>query len=412
MCSATDGPDRNEEVQQIPDFVGYWNWRIAKSGEPGLHPIEMEAIEITKGAIAKAARYVAKRRCNKVSVVVDDTTYSVAGEILCKELENKGMDARLTVILPDRRGDVVADEVSVIQVLLDIQQHGAEMVFAAGGGTIHDIVRYAAYTAHIPFVSIPTAPSVDGFTSKGAPIIVRGEKITIPAVAPVALFADLDILVHAPQALVAAGFGDMIGKHTALFDWRFGHLIAGEPYSPLVAEMTREALQQCEQAVSGIAERSEAGIRTLMQALIQSGLAMLVFGQSHPASGAEHHLSHYWEMEYLRTGKKQLLHGAKVGAATVEIARLYKRIREAGEWVELCRTDEEAVKWDEVLQQIEALPDEAKIARLLHQVGCPASVGELPVSDELVRRSLLEAHHVRQNRHTLLRACNERRESV
>ncbi len=60
-----------------------------------------------------------------------------------------------------------------------------------------------------------------------------------------------------------------------------------------------------------------------MNALIQSGLAMLMFGQSHPASGGEHHLSHYWEMEFLQKNRRQVLHGAKVGVSTILLTTLY-----------------------------------------------------------------------------------------
>ncbi len=104
--------------------------------------------------------------------------------------------------------------------------------------------------------------------------------------------------------MVAAGFGDMLGKYTSLFDWKFGSLTAGEPYSQTAADITRNALQMCVDHAESIAKRDEDGIRLLISALIESGLAMLLFGQSHPASGAEHHLSHYWEMEYIRLGKK------------------------------------------------------------------------------------------------------------
>jgi glycerol-1-phosphate dehydrogenase [NAD(P)+] len=65
-----------------------------------------------------------------------------------------------------------------------------------------------------------------------------------------------------------------------------------------------------------------------MDALLESGYCMLDFGSSRPASGAEHHYSHYWEMKLLREGRPAILHGAKVGVATVLVAGLYDRIRQ------------------------------------------------------------------------------------
>lgn len=258
------------------------------------------------------------------------------------------------------------------------------------------------FSSWTPFISVPTAPSVDGFNSKGAPIIIRGEKKTIAAIGPDAIFADLELLANAPSAMIAAGFGDMLGKYTSLLDWSFGAAEGGEDYSEVVAKITIDALHKCILHVEQIASRDQEGIRILIEALIESGLAMLLFGQSHSASGSEHHLSHYWEMEYIRLGKRQLLHGAKVGVACAEISKLYHA---------LAADEEEGLAFaslpDKVRSEIAALPTEQEIRSWLRQVGGPATTEELGVDEELLTRSLREAHQVRLNRYTLLRAYNE-----
>lgn len=266
-----------------------------------------------------------------------------------------------------------------------------------------------------PFISVPTAPSVDGFTSTGAPIIIKGEKKTIPASAPEAIFADLDILINAPQSLVAAGFCDMLGKTTSLFDWKFAHWAAGEPYCPAAERITRQALTDCVNHVQEIAKREVGGIRVLTNALIESGLAMLIFGQSHPASGAEHHLSHYWEMEYLRLGKKQLLHGAKVGAACVEIAKLYHHSMKEERLLKALASsakDQEKLerihsRWEDIMELIKSVPEPSELRKLIRIMDGPATPAELGIDKELLTRSMKEAHQVRLNRYTMLRALNE-----
>lgn len=369
--------------------------------EQTLKSIEINPLMIEAGAIQQVAPYLKEKNYKRVIVAADAITYEIAGKALKEAIESFSISAHVTLIKPDRQGDVIADEASIVQLLLDIQQTGAEVVIAAGSGTIHDISRYAAYTAGIPFVSVPTAPSVDGFNSKGAPIIIRGEKKTIAAIGPDAIFADLELLANAPAPMIAAGFGDMLGKYTSLLDWSFGAAEGGEPYSEAVAEITRIALLKCVEHVEQIASRDQEGVRILIEALIESGLAMLLFGQSHSASGAEHHLSHYWEMEYIRLGKRQLLHGAKVGVACAEISKLYHRLVAEENGLAFAANPEKARR------EIDALPDEQTIRNWLHQVGGPAATGELGVSDELLARSLLEAHLVRPNRYTLLRAFNE-----
>lgn len=384
--------------------------------ESALQAIDMDLM-IEAGAIGHVASYLAEKSYHKVIIVADDITYEIAGRTLEESIGHVGISNQVTIIKPNQQGDVIADEASIIQLVLDIQKCAPEIVIAAGSGTIHDITRYAAYTTGIPFVSVPTAPSVDGFNSKGAPIILRGEKTTIQAIGPDAIFADLAILTQAPRTMVAAGFGDMIGKYTSLFDWKFGSLVAGEPYSVPVADITRNALQSCVDQVDLIAQRDEEGIRTLISSLIESGLAMLLFGQSHSASGAEHHLSHYWEMEYIRLGKRQLLHGAKVGVACIQISELYHQLAESPFAKEMTASDDNTIlkdrisaiqaHWEEIQQEISNIPDAVTLAGLLKSVGGPSEPSELGIEQELLDLSLHEAHHVRMNRFTLLRARNE-----
>ena len=144
---------------------------------------------------------------------------------------------------------------------------------------------------------------------------------------------------------------------------------------------------------------------------------MLLFGQSHSASGAEHHLSHYWEMEYIRRGKRQLLHGAKVGVACIQISQLYHQLAESSFAKEMTASDDNVMlkdrasaiqaHWEEIQQEIITIPDAASLASLLKKVGGPTVPSELGIEQELLDRSLHEAHHVRMNRFTLLRARNE-----
>ena len=365
---------------------------------------QLKVIELDRGVIRKVAPYLLEQGYRQILLVADDHTYAAAGEQLMGLLEAAGVKTRVVLIQPDAQGDVVADEIALVQLLLEIRPDETGALLAVGSGTIHDIVRFAAHKTGKPFVSVPTAPSVDGFTSAGAPLIVRGVKKTVPAVPPVAIFADLDILMAAPQRLVAAGFGDMLGKYTSLFDWKFSHLTAGEPYDEQAAAITERALCSCVSHAEAIGARTEEGIRALMTALIESGIAMLLFGQSHPASGAEHHLSHYWEMEYLRQGRRALLHGAKVGVACAEIARVYHAAGEGtlpgAEPAALREHREQVRAW------LRDLPGEAELRGLLRQAGGPSTLAELGVGEELFARSLREAHRVRDRR-TLLRSLNE-----
>jgi glycerol-1-phosphate dehydrogenase [NAD(P)+] len=62
----------------------------------------------------------------------------------------------------------------------------------------------------------------------------------------------------------------------------------------------------------------------LMGGLLISGFAMQAHGNSRPASGAEHLISHVWEMERLTFRDEPAAHGACVGIGTVGILALYE----------------------------------------------------------------------------------------
>lgn len=372
----------------------------------------MANIVVQPQAIHRVVPYLEDKGYQHIAIVADNNTYAAAGSIVQEQCVQAGLYSNVILIHPNSIGDVVADEASIVQCMLGITEE-IDVLLAVGTGTIHDIVRFVGSRMMKPFISIPTAASVDGFTSAGAPLIIRGYKTTIQAIAPNAIFADTTILSHAPRRLTAAGFGDMVGKYTSLFDWRFSHLMGGEPYNEELAAETSAALADCVTHIDAISRCDEAGITILMNSLIQSGLVMLKLGMSHPASGAEHHLSHYWEMEHIQHGETQLLHGLKVGFAAIHISRLYHQFADRVdqmivEGISIAENVERQHKlmlhWNELRMAIAAIPVPDRLDELLTLSG--AIPDQLPITTEAVERGLQHAHIVR-DRYTLLRFINE-----
>ncbi|KIO67576.1 Glycerol-1-phosphate dehydrogenase [Caldibacillus thermoamylovorans] len=355
-------------------------------------------IRVEKNAILHIRELIKRKQWKNIVVVYDQNTYLAAGEKLIKFLMNDFEEVIGININENEHGQVIANEESLVQVFIKTP-NDADVLIAVGSGTIHDIVRFVGHKMNIPFISVPTAASVDGFTSKGAPLILRGVKQTIQTAAPIAVFADIDVIKAAPREMAAAGFGDILGKYTSLLDWEISKLVGNEPFHEGAASLTRKALETCVEYVEEISNADEKGITILMNALIESGLVMQILDYSRPASGAEHHLSHYWEMYLLKTNQKQLLHGAKVGVATTMIVELYKK-----NWKKLLRS--ERVKntvygngieqyGEYIFSVIEKLPSPDELKKLLEKVGGPTTVEELGIPQEIVIESLNEAYHLR-----------------
>lgn len=365
------------------------------------NPINIDII-IQENALAKISAFLESRGYRHVSVVADDNTYQAAGKEVLEYLTQNNIRHDFTCLQPNQQGDVVADEVSIVQLFLEASSD-VDAFLAIGSGTIHDLVRFVSYKMQKPFISVPTAASVDGFASSGAPLVIRGTKVTVQTAPPVAIFADLNILQAAPKPLLAAGLGDMLGKYTSLVDWRFSHLMAHEPYCLTAVEWTEQALASCIEHIEEIVEGKTAGIEVLMKALVQSGLAMLLVGHSRSASGGEHHLSHYWEMNFLKQGKPQVLHGAKVGVATGVIADVYRQL-----FQRLAPDENRQLSpyYQEIKEKVNQIPESGTIKEYLQRLQGPSSPEELGIDQTLVQEALREAYHLRE-RYTILRFINE-----
>lgn len=372
--------------------------------------IEIEEIVVEKGALTRAVEFIKKKNYQSIKLIVDENTFKACGEVLSSLLKKEKLSYSVCFVEANENGDIVADETSLIQVLLETSGN-EEVMIAVGSGTLHDITRFCSAKMGIPFISIPTAPSVDGFTSLGAPLIVKGVKQTFQLTSPVGVFADIDILSAAPRKMIAAGVGDMVAKYTSLADWKLDSLVTGEPYCPLAVQITQDALQLCTDNIDHIAAGDTKGITILIESLIQSGLAMLLFGQSHPASGGEHHISHFWEMQFLKENRHQVLHGEKVGVATILLATLYKeRLLSVLENDSLIKQGDMPEEWkrnllenkEEVLTIYKEIPNAEQIKGLIQKVSGPISYQDLSIEEELLLNALKEAHHLR-NRFTGLK---------
>ncbi|WP_347549146.1 sn-glycerol-1-phosphate dehydrogenase [Pseudalkalibacillus hwajinpoensis] len=365
------------------------------------HSIPLERLDIGHNVLSNLSFYIESKDYQFVSIVCDANTFLAAGNQVTDSLNEIGINAYVCTVQTNQLGEVVADEQTLVQVLIDLP-YNTDVIIAIGSGTLHDITRFICQQRNVPMISVPTAASVDGFTSAGAPLILKGVKQTIQTVCPIALFADLSILKNAPKRMTAAGYGDMLGKFTSLADWKVSHLLGNEPYCSSAAAITSSALEVCVQQVDEIASLSSKGLHTLMESLITSGVIMMILGNSRPASGAEHHLSHYWEMNYIKQGKRALLHGEKVGVATVIMTAIYRELVKDNAEMEL---KDKIIMWDEIKEAYSQLPTEEQLMGWLGVLEAPMTTSDLGISESLLSNALSEAHHLRE-RYTGLKMLN------
>lgn len=361
------------------------------------HQMDTIFTVIEKGCLLDLSKYMKEYDLTGfITCVYDENTYLATAD------RHPACDCEV-VLDPT---DLHANEHGV-ELLLDRLPARTEVLVAVGSGTVHDITRYCAYQKGVPFVSCPTAASVDGFCSSVAAMTWHGCKKTLTAVAPRIVVADIDIIKNAPLYLAKSGFGDMIGKYISLTDWKIGHILLSEYYCTEIAEMTRDATQAVMDSISGIVKGEEEAYTALMYGLILSGLAMQMIGNSRPASGAEHHISHIIEMQPAGLGvHSDALHGEKVGVGTLLAAEEYHRLADLKEvqfrdYVPVPQERILQIFGEEMAQEIFAENEKDAAAGVTgallreHWEAVCAELRKIPDAREL--RSIYESYEIKSN---------------
>ncbi len=390
------------------------------------HEMTTEACFIEAGCLFEADKYI--KDCGLYGYCVaiyDENTYrATEGRHPCADME---------IILSPL--GLHADNHGVALALERLPEH-CDYLIAVGSGTVHDITRYCAYTKKIPFVSCPTAASVDGFCSSVAAMTWNGFKKTFEAVAPKIVIADLDVISNAPNFLTNSGFGDMIGKFIALADWKIAHALTGEYFCSTIHDMTLDATRAVIESTEAIKNGDVSAFEKLIYGLLMSGLAMQLLGNSRCASGAEHHISHLIEMQPEGLDAcSDALHGEKVGVGTLLACKVYHGIKDCdiSTWKDYTKADDEYIykmfgdrlslsiihentndcasnikandiinMWNEICKIIESIPTYEELLEKYRVLGACFSLDDIGVSENKLD-ILLEYSPLVRNRVTLMR---------
>ena len=246
------------------------------------------------------------------------------------------------------------------------------------------------------------------------------------------------------MVMIAAGVGDLLGKISCLTDWRLANMVTGEWHCSFISNIVDAAIEKVIAGSDKISKGDEGAIAGLVEALLLSGVCMDFAGNSRPASGCEHHMSHFLEMRYLLEGREVVLHGTKVGIGTVialkayeYIARLtpdFEKIRKMPrdtfeEWEsqvreafldaadEIITLEKKCGKnsaqrlsdrltateenWDSIKKLASATVSSGFVEGILRQLGAPTKPHHIGTEKEMAKQMLLFAKEIR-DRYTVL----------
>ncbi len=261
----------------------------------------------------------------------------------------------------------VADMDSVNSVQSGISKDGVDIIIGFGGGKSVDIAKTVAYNLNKPFVSVPTSASHDGISSPFSSIRGQNKPYSIKTRTPIGVLADTSIIAKAPRRLLASGCGDLMAKVTAIKDWELARDENGEYFGNYSANLASMSAKIIMQESKSIGSGNNSSVRTVVEALISSGVASCIAGSSRPCSGAEHLFSH--ALDFIAPNKG--LHGEKCGIGSIMMARLHD------------------IEWE-------------RIVSTLKDVGAPTTASEIGTDADIVVKALLTAATLRPERYTIL----------
>lgn len=286
-----------------------------------VHTCDIENVIIGKNAISAITREDICGKYSKILLVCDKNTYAAAGERVRELLGDKVEN----LIVFECDGFLVPNEESVSTVEKGLTNE-TQLILGVGSGVINDLCKYVSFGKNLPYYIVATAPSMDGYASKGAAMLMGGMKITYNAHVPKCIIGDVDVLRNAPLEMIKSGYGDIIGKFSCLNDWKLSGVVNGEEVCEYIYNLTYETTLEMSKMGKAVISRTEESIEYLMNALVIVGIAMAYMGNSRPASGSEHHLSHYFEVVGLLKDEPYFCHGTDVAYSMYVTQQMRERL--------------------------------------------------------------------------------------
>ena len=286
-----------------------------------VHEFKSEIIA-GSGVISEIPALIKRFGAKKPYILSDKNTFAAAGARLLEILDGEGISYS-SYSFPDEK--LIPDEKTVGAAFMHMGN--CDMIIAVGSGVINDTAKLLSLYSGLKFVILATAPSMDGYQSMTSSMELSGVKTSLPSKCAEVIVGDTDILKNAPDKMLQAGVGDIIAKYVSICEWRIAALLCGEYYCEGIAELVRASVKHIVASADGLISRDAAAVSSVFDGLSASSVAMNYAGISRPASGAEHYISHIFDMRGAEFGEPTDLHGIQCAIGTLIAIKLYEKLK-------------------------------------------------------------------------------------
>lgn len=284
----------------------------------GSHIAIPTLLKIEEGALAKIGTYLKENNFEKVVIYFGNGLIDMFGYKVLDSLKDAGIE-----VLEYCELDTV-DIDDIIQLAFGLP-NSTQAVIGLGGGKVIDAAKYMGFLRKLPFISVPTSASSDGFSSASASLLINGRRSSVPARLAYGIIVDTDVIKSAPDKFLYSGIGDMVSKITALYDWQFEEAHGAAQVNDFSMMIAKKAVNSFVRTPFESIQ-DKIFLKELLDSLAMSGIANEIAGSSAPTSGSEHLISHALD----KMSEAPQLHGIQVGIATYLMSRVqnhrYQRI--------------------------------------------------------------------------------------
>lgn len=398
-----------------------------------VHYAPIKAVKIGSGALDSLPDYVRQFGYRKPYILCDNITYEVAGRRCETLLRENGYEPSVLIIR-----HLGFDEATLGEIVIN-KPDDCDLMIGCGTGSITDMLRYSSFKLGLPCFTVATGAPMDGFSASVGIMNVNNLKATMPAHSTELIIGDTDILAGAPYRMTIAGFGDLIGKLNALNDWKLGVLIHGDHFCQKTYDLINCYVTDIMDKADRLKSHDPAVIGEVMNALLLTGATISLYGSSRPISGAEHHMSHYWEVLGEQRGKPYAMHGEQVAVGTVLALMLIEALRDTRVdfararaearaydpqiWQEnirraygnaadaiidleksscknaaegrLKRIDIMEAHWSEITSMLEGLYPAGQLREMLKDLGCPSCPKDIGITRDILKDTFLYCKETR-----------------
>ena len=275
-------------------------------------------LKVGNGVLDSLGDYIASNGMKNAVVYFGDGLIDMFGQRVMDSLKNAGV----TVLEYQELTSTKIEDIIELAFSINVK---AQVLIGIGGGKVIDATKYAAYLKKLPFLSVPTSASSDGFSSASASLIVNGRRTSVPARLAYGIVVDTAVIKSAPEKFLYSGIGDLVSKITALYDWLYEEKCGYTTCNDFAMMIAKKAVNSFVRTpFSDIHE--ELFLKELVDSLAMSGIANEIAGSSAPTSGSEHLISHALD----KMLEQPQLHGIQVGIATYLMSLVqdhrYKRV--------------------------------------------------------------------------------------